>query len=128
MIKLILFASIVFGTYQADVVRVIDGDTIKMTVYSWPNTQHTINVRLVGVNTPEYRGGSPCEKAAAKRATEFVKSFIHNRKITLTDVQNGKYAGRVLGKVKVNGLDLGEALINAGHAKEYHGGKRGAWC
>ena len=30
--------------------------------------------------------------------------------------------------LSVNGQDLGQALIKAGHAKAYAGGKRKPWC
>lgn len=46
----------------------------------------------------------------------------------VSEVRLGKFAGRVLGKVSVNGRDLGEALVAAGLARLYSGGKRTAWC
>ena len=37
--------------------------------------------------------------------------------------KKGKY-GRVLGVLYVNDVDLNEALVNEGHAKQYYGGSR----
>ncbi len=48
--------------------------------------------------------------------------------VTVSDVELGKYAGRVLGSVSVDGKDLVEALISAGHGRAYDGGARESWC
>ncbi|MCH8074568.1 MAG: thermonuclease family protein [SAR324 cluster bacterium] len=66
---------------------------------------------------------------AAKRATHFTRRFVKNMgQVIVSEVRLGKFAGRVLGKVSVNGRDLGEALVAAGLARLYSGGKRTAWC
>jgi len=119
-----------YGPYKADVIRVIDGDTVKLGIHLWPGLVQQVNLRLVGVNSPEKRVAPDCEKEAAKKASEFTQSFIDDAKIvTVSDVELGKFAGRALGRIIVEGKgDLGVALIAAGHAREYHGGHREAWC
>ena len=117
-----------FGPYQATVVKVIDGDTLKLDVAIWPGLTQRINLRLDGIDTPEKRGSPPCEKALAKKATEFTRQFVSGGKVTVSDVKLGKYAGRALGSVAVGGKDLVQALIQAGHGRAYDGGKRGSWC
>ena len=87
-----------------------------------------INLRLDGIDTPEKRGSPPCEKALAKKATEFTRQFVKSGVVTVSGVKLGKYAGRALGSVTVGGKDLVKALILAGHGREYHGGKRQGWC
>lgn len=120
-----------YGPYRAMVVRVLDGDTVEVDVWLWPGLVQRIKLRLAGVNTPEKRGRgvSLCEKVAAKRATHFTRRFVKNMgQVIVSEVRLGKFAGRVLGKVSVNGRDLGEALVAAGLARLYSGGKRTAWC
>lgn len=120
-----------YGPYAARVGRIVDGDTVEMDVFLWPGLSQRIKLRLSGVNTPEKRGKgvSLCEKVAAKRASEFTRRFLrHVDLVTVSGVKLGKYAGRVLGKIAVNGKDLGEALITAGLARPYAGGPRAAWC
>ena len=120
-----------FGPYRAMVVRVIDGDTVEVDVMLWPGLIQRIKLRLAGVNTPEKRGRgvSLCEKVAAKRATDFTRRFVrHVAQVIVSEVRLGKYAGRALGKISVNGRDLGEALLAAGLARPYSGGRRRAWC
>ena len=64
-------------TYRAKDVRVVDGDTIQATVDLGFNIHHRIFVRLVGVNTPELRGGTQASKAEAKVAKEFVQDWVN---------------------------------------------------
>lgn len=117
-----------YTAYQATVVKVIDGDTIKLGVAIWPGLTQRISLRLNGIDTPEKRGSPPCEKELAKKATEFTRQFVSEGTVTVSDVKLGKYAGRVLGSVSVEGKDLVEALISAGHGRPYDGGARGCWC
>jgi len=120
---------LVFADYKAEVVRVVDGDTIKLNVHIWPGLTQQISLRLAGVNTPEKRASAECERLAAKKAAEFTFWFLESvESVTVTDVKLGKYAGRVLGKISVGGVDLGQALIETGHARPYEGGHRAAWC
>jgi len=126
-----IHAKELYGNYKAEVVKVIDGDTVKLNVRIWPKLTQQINLRLKEINTPEKRGKkiSDCEKKAGQKATNFTQQWLKGAKtVTVSEVQLGKYAGRVLGKLSKEGKDLGEALIEAGHAKPYSGGKRKPWC
>lgn len=118
-----------FGPYKANLVRVVDGDTIDFDIKLWPRLTQRARIRVSGINTPEKRTRVHCEKAAGIAATEFTQSFLDTaQKIIITDVRDGKYAGRQLGNVYVDGNSLSEALLNAGHARPYDGGSRSAWC
>ena len=119
-----------FGPYQAEVSRVIDGDTIELNIHIWPKLTQNVKLRLSGVNTPEKRGKvSDCEKEAGQKATNFTQRFLQGVKtVTVTDIKLGKYAGRVLGNLSKQRQDLGQALIQTGHAKPYKGGKRELCC
>ncbi|MDH5327685.1 MAG: thermonuclease family protein [Gammaproteobacteria bacterium] len=131
LVSLSANAKQLYGPYQAEVVRVVDGDTIELNVHVWPGLVQNIKLRLSGVNTPEKRGRnvSQCEKKAAQKATNFTQRWVKGiNRIIVTEVKLGKYAGRALGKIKKGELDLGEELIRAGHAKPYSGGRRQAWC
>jgi len=123
-------ASETFGPYEADVIRVIDGDTVVVAAHVWPGLTQTISLRLDGVNTPEKRRAPECEKILGRKATAFTTSFIGSAQtVRITGVHLGKFAGRALGKIEVPGKgDLGSALLAAGMAREYHGGHRGPWC
>jgi len=120
-----------YGPYPAQLVRVIDGDTVELDVAIWPGLVQRISLRLDGVNTPEKRGKgvTACEKAAAAKASEFTSRLLAGaRSLIISGVRRGKYAGRVLGRLSADGRDLGQALIQAGMARPYDGGKRDKWC
>jgi len=121
-----------YGPYKAQVIRVKDGDTVLLDVRIWPGLTQRISLRLDGVNTPEKRGKgvTECEKKAGQKATNFTQRFLKGvETVIVRGVRRGKYAGRVLGRIEVPGKgDLGQALIRAGLARPYDGGKRAPWC
>lgn len=114
-------------SYKIKRYRVVDGDSVKCTVELWPGLEQTVNVRIDGVNTPEKRTRDLREKAAGIAATKFSSEFLKGKQLELVNVSLGKFAGRVLGNITADGALLSEALIEHGHAREYHGGKRGPW-
>jgi len=128
LLMLVSFNAFSYGPYDAQVERVKDGDTILLDVQLWPGLEQEISLRLDGVNTPEKRGSPDCEKIEAQKATDFTSAFVSGGWVVLDNVRLGKYAKRALGKISVDGVDLGQALLDAGLAREYHGGKREAWC
>jgi len=99
-------------------------------VHLWPGLTRKIKLRLEGIDTPEKRGSPDCENALAWKATRFTRRFLGaGGFVRVTDVRLGKYAGRALGRIVVPGKgDLGRALLAAGLAREYRGGRRGPWC
>jgi micrococcal nuclease len=107
----------------ARVVRVIDGDTIKVRVGGRRET-----VRLIGIDTPEsHRPGTPveCGARAATRALQrlAVTSDGRGRSVTLVSDpghdDRDRY-GRVLAYADLaGGRDLGEAQVRSGWAKPY---------
>lgn len=120
-----------YGPYKAKVIRVIDGDTVQVEIAIWPGLSQKTKLRLVGVNTPEKRGRniSDCEKRAGRAATAFIRSFLEGKQVvTVSKIRLGKYAGRMLGSIHANGKSLEKALLSAGHARPYHGGRRKSWC
>ena len=120
-----------YGPYKAKVIRVIDGDTVQVEIDIWPGLSQRTKLRLSGVNTPEKRGRniSECEKQAGRAASAFTRNFFEGRKlITVSNVRFGKYAGRMLGSIHANGESLEKALLSAGHARIYNGGRRKPWC
>jgi micrococcal nuclease len=124
-------AELTYGPYRADVIKIIDGDTVQLDVAMWPRMSYRVNLRLAGVNTPEKKGRVPeCEKAAGQKATNFTQNWLRGMKmVVVSELKEDKYGGRMLGKLaKPNGEDLAQALIKTGHAKPYDGGKRGPWC
>ena len=117
------------GPIRAEVVEVIDGDTLRVRARIWLGQDVEINVRLSGVDTPELRGRCEAERVMARRARDLVVAAIGGKPVSLSAVRYGKYAGRVLARVRTaSGQDLSEALISAGLGRAYAGRKRQEWC
>ena len=123
--------------YNALVDRVVDGDTIDVTIDLGFKVWKKMRVRMEGINTPESRTRDLKEKkrglAAKDRLIEILK--FNDNKCILKVSGVGKY-GRALATVLVNSLsplngedgvtlnDVNKQLIEEGHAVEYYGGKR----
>lgn len=85
-------------------------------------------IRIKDIDTPELRGKCQAEKEAARAAKQFsVAKLRAGNIIQLRAIERGKYF-RLLADVWIDGKSLGAALISAGHAVPYDGGKKVSWC
>ena len=117
------------GTQPAQVLRVIDGDTFEARVRIWPGMDVTTLVRLRGVDAPELRGRCVGERAQALAARDALMTLLREGAVAVARVTQDKYGGRVDADVSTaRTVDVGQALIAAGVARRYDGGKRGSWC
>lgn len=115
--------------YLATLLSVTDGDTFKARVPVWQGIEVTTAVRIQGVDTPELRGKCEHEKTLALKAKEALSEILNAGKaITLRNVDDDKYSGRVAAQVFVDGESVAEKLIKRGLARPYDGGKRSGWC
>jgi micrococcal nuclease len=117
------------NVYEGRVVRVIDGDTIRVAIGIWPDEEVTA-IRVRGVDTPELKAKCPEERALAQKAKAFTAGFLPAGSIViLRKIKADKYRGRYDADVQTSdGRELAAALIAAGIARPYQGAKRGAWC
>ncbi|MBQ4493666.1 MAG: thermonuclease family protein [Elusimicrobiaceae bacterium] len=112
---------------KVELASVYDGDTFRVYLAcKYKVFCKTIPIRVRGVDCPEIKGGSAQTKVFAKQAKTFTKNFLKNGKILLRNCGRDKYF-RLLCDVKVNGQNLGEELIKAGHAVPYFGGTKQAF-
>lgn len=116
------------GPVPAVVERVIDGDTLAVIADIWLGQSIRIVVRIDGVDSPEMRGKCESERELAHAATNYLKQ-MEGERVLLTQIANGKFAGRVLARVShAETGDLSDALVAAGMARAYSGGTRTSWC
>lgn len=109
---------------KVELASVYDGDTFRVYLAcKYKVFCKTIPIRVRGVDCPEIKGGSAQTKVFAKQAKTFTKDFLKSGKILLRNCGRDKYF-RLLCDVKVNGQNLGEELIKAGHAVPYFGGTK----
>ena len=108
--------------YKAQVVKVIDGDTIDFMVDLGFGTHQKIRVRLARVDAWEKRGEEKAKGDAAKEYVEKTLSKYSWVEIRTFKDRKGKY-GRYIAEVFLpNGhkpLSLGDMLLKEGHAKIY---------
>ena len=122
------------GPIGAQVLRVLDGDTIEVSAHIWLGQNVETRVRLTGIDAPELRGACAYERELALRARAYLETRLDSSGergawVKLHDISLGKYSGRILARVLTeNGEDLGHSLLAAGLARPYAGGGRRAWC
>ena len=119
-------------TYDAQIVRVSDGDTVVIAAPFLPAPlKPELAVRIYGVDTPEkgFRDQCPSEDARGKADNEFTKNAVAKsikRQVTLYGWD--KFGGRVLGDIILDGQSLRTGLIQNGFAREYYGDAKQSWC
>jgi micrococcal nuclease len=119
-------------TYDAQIVRVSDGDTIVIAAPFLPAPlKPELAVRIYGVDTPEkgFRGQCESEKQRGEAASLFTKQAVNQsnqRQVVLYGWD--KFGGRVLGDILLNGQSLRTMLIQNGFAREYYGEAKQSWC
>ncbi len=118
--------------YSWPVTRVIDGDTVAVDASTdMPPELAEIKVRLRGVDTPEKGGRAKCdaERTAGQAATAFTETAIAGATaIVVRDPAWGKWGGRVVADLMLDGRSFAEELMVAGHGQPYDGGRRREWC
>jgi micrococcal nuclease len=106
------------STQSAKVIKVVDGDTLKVVVQGQPET-----VRVIGLDTPETvdpRKPVQCfGKAAAAKMTE----LVGEKEVVLvadpTQGERDKYQRLLRFVFLPDGTDVGLSLIQGGYAYEY---------
>jgi endonuclease YncB( thermonuclease family) len=117
------------GPVPAEVVSILDGDTIAVRAHIWLGQDVDTHVRLSGVDAPELHGRCDRERRLAAAARDFLAQRLVERRVMLREVQVDKYGGRIRARVITDrGEDIADALLRAGLARPYGGGTRRPWC
>ena len=113
--------------------KVVDGDTIDVTIDLGFDLYKKERVRVAGVDTPEKRTRNLEEKALGLDATAWIKNKLEGAVdgdddlIIRTELDGGvgKY-GRLLGWLYIGDatVSLNEKMIDEGYAWAYDGGKK----
>ena len=113
--------------------KVLDGDTIDVTIDLGFDLYKKERVRIAGVDTPEKRTRNLEEKALGLDATAWIKDHLEGAidgdddLIIRTELDGGvgKY-GRLLGWLYIGDatVSLNEKMIDEGYAWAYDGGKK----
>lgn len=112
--------------YVKKVDKVVDGDTIDVTIDLGFDIQYSSRVRLAGIDAPESRTRDLEEKAMGLEAKEYLKQRlkIADKIVIKTEKldSTGKY-GRILGWLFVDEetTSINNQMILKGYAWEYDG-------
>jgi len=115
--------------HPAEVLRVIDGDTFEARVHLWPGLDITTRVRLRGIDAPEMKARCGEERIKAEAARDALRVILDQGEVGIAHVTLDKYGGRVDADASTGATpDVSAALLDAGHARRYGGGRRDGWC
>ena len=121
-------------TYLAKVIRIVDGDSIRMDVdlgfgcHLLGSDGRGVDIRLFGIDCPEIRTRDGAEKAHGLLAKMCVEEYLKvGETYQITTRERGKF-GRYLGTIKLKGKrgTINDVLINLSLAVPYHGENRAA--
>ena len=114
--------------YKATIRRVVDGDTVDVTLDLGFNIMFNSRIRLLGIDTPESRTRDLEEKKRGLAAKDRVKELCPvGSSVILKTTKDGRGKfGRILGEIFVSGVvqSINQLLVEEGHAVEYDGGKK----
>lgn len=122
-------AEMLEGPFNARVLEVIDGDSLRVVVRVWLDQHIETLVRIRGIDTPERRGACPEERAGAAAAAEALNRLIGPGPVVLSRIAGDKFFGRVLADVRSDeGVAIADAMLHSGLARAYSGSTRKGWC
>lgn len=116
--------------YKATCTRVIDGDTIEVTIDLGFYVMIKETIRLKGIDTPESRTRNTLEKQAGLKVEQFLIDLIEGKTIYITTEKSNEKYGRYLADIYLNFEDtksINELLIEKEYAKVYNGEAKMAW-
>jgi|TARA_Y100000310_G_scaffold323406_1_gene383699 micrococcal nuclease len=108
--------------YKATIRRVVDGDTVDVTLDLGFDILYNNRIRLLGIDTSEIRTRDLEEKALGLAAKDRVKELCPVGSTVIlktTKDDRGKF-GRILGEIFVEGQSLNKMLVDEGLAERYY--------
>lgn len=114
------------GPVAAELIRVIDGDTLMVNAAPWPEHYIITYVRLRGIDAPELRSKCDGDRHAAKRAMDALSELVSaSPGLSLANISGDKYYGRVLADIQLaDGRNAGQELLAWGLVEPYDGGRK----
>ena len=107
-----------------EVTRIVDGDTVDVECGGGVD-----RVRLMGFDTPEsFRAECASEAVRALAAERFLTGEIARARVVDFAFQGRDRFDRRLAVMRVDGRDIADVMVGAGHARVYDGGRRQGWC
>ena len=111
--------------YNAEVLRIVDGDTLDARIDLGFDVHVNKRIRLMGIDTWESRTRDKAEKVKGLAAKARLKELLKQdkNKFKLISHATGKF-GRVLGDIEISVSNVCDILVEEGHAYSYFGGNK----
>jgi endonuclease YncB( thermonuclease family) len=114
------------GPVSAQILRVIDGDTLLVEARPWPQQTMEVYVRIRGIDTPEMHSKCEAVRRAGADARHVLEQLTeYSPEVQLTQISGDKYFGRILANVTLSdGTNPAQYLLGEGIAVAYDGGRK----
>ena len=111
--------------YSAEVIKIVDGDTLAARIDLGFDVHVNKRIRLMGIDTWESRTRDKAEKVKGLAAKARLKELLKQDKdkFKLISHGTGKF-GRVLGDIEISVGNVCDILVEEGHAYSYFGGNK----
>lgn len=118
------------GPVSADIIRVIDGDTVLVSARPWPQQRVDVYVRLRGIDAPEAKAKCGAAREAARLAHSKLADLLQGQtSVILTHISADKYFGRIVADLSlINGENPAQDMLAGGYAVAYDGGHKPPSC
>ena len=95
------------ATYEGKVVKVVDGDTLKLRQQG-----EEVTIRLAEIDAPEYK------QPFWKKSKQALEKRVAGKRITVEEFDRDQY-GRIVGHVYLNDVWINGELVQHGYAYVY---------
>lgn len=111
------------GPVSAEILRVVDGDTLLVEAQPWPQQKMEVYVRIRGIDAPELKSKCEAVRLAGQNARHALETMAADSiRIQLTRISGDKYFGRIVADVILSdGHNVADGLLLAGLVRTYDG-------
>ena len=115
IIILFLLSTYTWADFDAEVIRIVDGDTIQVK----DDNNKKLKIRLLGIDAPELK------QNFGKESSLYLNKIINGKFINVISLSNKDkpytldFYKRILGKIIFNGKDINLEMIKKGMAWHY---------
>jgi micrococcal nuclease len=105
--------------YKADLIRVVDGDTVWLNVDLGFRTRVSVDFRVAGLNAPEVVGVTKSAGLAAAAELLRLLSLGPIRVVSEKTEKYGRWLARLYVTTEAGEVDVNRALLDGGFATPY---------
>lgn len=127
MINALLLAAAMTNFFNVDVIKVTDGDTIKVDIPRMPAVFSPIGVRIKGIDTAELHDKRACIRIQSQVAKAAVENLVHKTRVDLYNCEADKYMRLLCDVVVEDRIDVATYMLENNFARGYWGEKKKAF-